>query len=576
MQGWPKSENGERGCLLSANGCPRFSFSGMVIILTLMLFLVPFVPAAYADLGITPQLKMLDINRGGWTDFQLQITNHAEQGVEIEMTAQDMDVDESYTPYHNEEGTYDRGCADWINLTPEEFSLGPLETKSVLVKIRAPKESNGSYFSILSARLKELQTIELPGADKGESPPSMLKFKVSVGSVLFLTVRGSNNKAVLQPDTVILEPGGGGSDLDQLVLGDVSADRWVVKVPVHNTGNIYTLASGGISIWDENNQLISRAALEAGKGFVIPEKERTFIATGEKPLSNGSYLIRVNLHSKDSRSMTASFTFTVMNGVAYTGTQSEEIGALLASSSPGFNLGTRILSFEASPGATTTKGIVISSYSKDSLRITNRVIDWRVDEVKGRVKLVKDDPSNLDRSSVSWVSISPDTIVIPPGRKKSVKVKFQPPDDIEGEYYSAILFQPVGFKEDLPVEFEVNRTVFTAVYSRKSSKSSATIASFAEVKADKDGCSFEVALENTGNVHCYANGQIEIMDDENAPVCDPIKFGGEGEFIFPGTKRVYTIPYNELLRPGRYLAAVSVSYTDDVPSLNKSKIFHVK
>jgi len=164
--------------------------------------------------------------------------------------------------------------------------------------------------------------------------------------------------------------------------------------------------------------------------------------------------------------------------------------------------------------------------------------------------------------------------VIPPGGKKAAKVLVQGPEEIDGEYFAAVLFDPVGTKKELPSEFQMTRALFVAASDKRSVKPSAQI-SFA-VKPGRKGCSYEIVLNNTGNVHCFASGRVNLLDDKGDRVTDPIEFGRGEEFVLPGGMRTHVVPWPGELEPGRYRAEVTVDFYKDTPGLREGVSFEIK
>jgi len=221
-----------------------------------------------------------------------------------------MDLSEGGAPIEAGEG-YERGCANWVTFTPKEFTVDPKSSQSVRVMVKAPKEAIGSYFATLRCQATMQKMLTLPGVEEGARG---LEFSVGVGSLLLTTVTSSKNTVVLSPDTVSLDPGRVTRDSPLADAEQSGPERWKVEVPVANDGNVYTIVQGDASIWTPSGRLVARAPLVAGRGFVFPEGRRIFKATGEKPLSDGAYLVRAHIRSRDGRSRSGSFPFPCSKG----------------------------------------------------------------------------------------------------------------------------------------------------------------------------------------------------------------------------------------------------------------------
>lgn len=536
-----------------------------------MIFFLAAVPAVYGDLGIAPQVKELKIYRGGRSSFYLTITNHGSESASLVMHADDMDISESGLPFKAEDG-YERGCADWVTFIPEEFTLEEKKSQNVHVIVKAPSDVVGSYFAILSCRFTTRQMLDIPTEQKGVKG---LEFSMRVGSLLLATVSSRKNTVILHPDSVILDPGSVTriNPLDE--VGESGLGQWKVEVPVANDGNMYTIVMGEVSIWTESGRLVARAPLVAGRGFVFPNRRRVFTATGDRPLTDGVYLVRANIRSREGRTRSGSFPFSVANGVAIHGSESEELQSLLRASLPGFSLRKQYINVDIQPGSHRTKGIQIESHSEDTLEITARLMDWNVDK-EGNIIILDSAGSIHARSCTSWISVSPSPVVLPPGRKKNVKVFVRAPAEVDGEYYAAVIFDPEGTKKHLPSEFQINRALFITASDKRSVKSSGTIKSIITRQASRKGCVFEIEFENISNVHCYASGSLNLLNQKGERMSDPIAFGGEGEFILPDGVRTFLVPWQGNLESGKYRAEVSITFDENSPSLNETTKFEIK
>lgn len=539
--------------------------------LLIVCFSLIMAPAVQGDLGIAPQIKELQINRGGWNQFTLKVTNHSDEALDLVMNADDMDVSEQGSAIIAAEG-YERGCSDWIVFSPEEFSLDAGVGQSIRVDVKAPKDVKGSYFAILSCRTTTKHTLGIP--TKADVSPG-LEFGVRVGSLLLLTIRSSQNSVVLDPDTVMLDPGNVNLRGPVAFSEKGGDNNWKIEVPITNSGNVYTIVTGEVSVYSETGRFIARAPLEAGRGFVFPERSRVFTAEGEMPLSDGHYLVRVNIKSKGRRTRGGSFPFTVYNGLTYSGSESDEIRSLLLASSPGFHLNNGFLEFGVVPGSHRTQGVTIANDRSDTIALVPRLLNWTV-ESDGNIVILNERDSVQAHSCINWLKISPDTIIIAPGRRKVVKVKVQAPEEMNGEYYAAVRFDAEGLKDDLPTVFQLPSTLLLAASYKQTLNHSAEVKSVECKLASTNSCIFEIKVKNTGNVHCYLSGSLELMDSQGERIADPVLFGGEGSFIFPGITQTFTVPWQGYLEPGKYRAGMSISYHEKAKGLRKSITFEVQ
>ena len=524
--------------------------------------------SVYGSLGMKPQIKELKASRGGWSEFNFTVTNHGNEAMSLVMLAEDMDVTPEGQAF-KANPDFKRGCANWITFALDTFALEGGQSQEIHIRIKVPKDATGSYFAIVRCMESEAKNIDLP---KTETSSGALGMNVGVGALVFITAQGSQNTATLKPDTVYLNPGKTGA-MGPVVGGENNG--WELDVSLFNAGNIYTQAWGEVSIYTQAGRLVEKADLTAGHGYIFPERPRLFTAQGSRPLADGGYLVRTNFYSKEGKSGRGTYPFTIVNGVAHLGIESEDLYALVKASSPGFSLSERFLDFDVMPGSNRTKGLSIYNDRKDTLVMIPQRFNWVTDS-KGTITLISARDTTYEHSCATWIELNPDTIEILPGMRKDVRVSISAPQELDGEYYAGIRFDTKDLKENLPTEFQMPSALLVAASAKRTLKYSAIIKSVEKKKTDQDGCVFEVKFENNGNVHCYANGDIEIYGAKNEKIGEPAKFGSKDEFVFPGVIRTYTVPFQETFDAGPYTAYVRIGYQEKTKSLLETVSFQIK
>jgi hypothetical protein len=515
-------------------------------------------PSVSAQVSLIPQIQEINVNRGGKTRFDLRIANRGTESLTLAMGAYDLAVTVDGIPSPSTAKT-EQGCADWITFTPATFELAPDEVQIVEGLVHAPKDAVGGYSAFLRAEYRMLS--EPFTLDEEEKLQVRLDFGQAVSSLLLITARSSKNLATLEPDSLVLSSGRGSSkETVPRLSGSVTDDPWQASLMVTNTGNVHTLATGEISIWREDASLVERADLTAGRGFVLPGRKRLFTAKGKRSLADGIYMAKVQLRTKEGRLVQGTFPYSIVEGEAVSGAASDAIRALLKATAPAFSLSKRMLDYRITPGGKRTQGITLKNYSPDSLTVLARAVDWTLDE--GGKVVLRPDPAILVRPCTSWLSVSPNPIVIPPKRSKSVKVTVTAPSELYGEYYSAVVFETPESGGPLPTEFELPRTLLMTVSSAQGLEYQAEIESFYHEPVSQLMRIFVVNVLNTGNTHCFASGKLEIYDLKFNMVMERIPFGGPHDYILPGKVRGYAVPCPGALDPGTYEAVVMLDYQD--------------
>ncbi len=520
--------------------------------------LLSLATASHAQVSLVPKAQELNVNRGGKTSFNLQVANRDSEPLAFTMGASGLSMTVDGVPAALT-GECEQSCADWITFTPATFELEPDEVQIVDGLVHVPKDAVGGYSAFITAEFRVLsQPLAL---DDQERFQARVELERAVSTVLFVTARSSKNFAALEPDSLMIISGRHPAGTETRYFAQsASDDAWQASLMVANTGNVHTQAMGEISVWREDARLVERADLTAGRGFILPGNSRLFTANGSRPLDDGIYMAKVQLRTKEGRLVQGSFPYSIVEGEAIPGAASDEIRALLKATAPAFSLSKRMLDYRITPGGKRTQGITLKNYSADSLTVFARVVDWTLDK-DGKVAL-RPDPVMVVRPCTSWLSVTPNPIVIPPKRSKSVKVTVAAPSELHGEYYAAVVFETPDSPESLPTEFELPRTLIMTVSSAQGLEYQAEIDSFYHEPVSSLMRMFIVNALNTGNTHCFASGKLEIYDQNSGLAMEPIHFGGPNDYILPDRTRGYAVQCAGALDPGTYEAVVILDYQD--------------
>lgn len=508
----------------------------------------------FGQASVVPLMQEVSVNRGGKAKFQIQIANRSPGPLSLTMQVYSFDISEIGVP-QPVGGDIARSCRGWITLTPRTFELRPDSVQVVEGLIQAPVDVVGGYYAFITSEyVVPSEPLLLGGTEKS-------KFQIDLGravsSSLLVTVRSSQNTVQLEPDSLVLLTGRGGSVSAAEYWGVADAgNRWQVILPVRNTGNTHTQAEGEVSIWTENARLIERASLTGGRGFVLPDKLRLFTAEGTKALPDGAYMVRIQIRTREGKLVQGSFPYTVFKGKAARGVASESMRALLEASTPKFSLATKYLDYSITPRGTRTKGLMLTSHTSDTLTIYPRLIDWTLSD-SGAVMLGPK-PSQVAKSCVPWITVTPNPLSLAPRRNASVRVVVVAPPEIDGEYYGGVVFETSAAGPDLPSELELARTALITVASSTDLKYDVGVKTFDHKPVSDMMRAFVVNVVNNGNVHCYVSGKVEIYDSAWKLATDAVTFGGTGDYVLPGKVRGYVVPCPGALKQGKYEAVVEV------------------
>jgi hypothetical protein len=524
-----------------------------ITILAALMSLVLFGSAA-ANFKIMPIFQEVKVNRGGHTTFTLTLVNLNKTPLGFTIWTADLDAKEDGSPFiPTDSMNYQRGCGNWIKIDTTGFTLNPDEVRAITVKIQAPKNCEGSYFAFIYCDEKEPKT--LTGTASGITPT--LDIGLRMYCSLFVTVPSAKNSADIEPDTLYLYPG----KATGAQLGASTSDNaaWRVEVPVKNTGNMVTVVKGTATIYDEAKRLVGRADLISGRGYVLPQHRRNFIAQGNKVLANGSYMIMAHLETKERKTMGGIFTYTVLDGKVFYGSGSEEIKSLVKASTPKFELQKQFLEFNATPGAKRNSGTTVRNLTDEYLPLKAVPLNVLSDD-QGNVTIVEGSGNSDLPSCRSWVTVVPDTFTLAPKGSTSLKITMTMPETIAGEYYTAVLLKSQNDNSDLPTSFLLPNSIFISAASSRNVKKSCEIVHYKNTEQGIGGCLFELAVKNTGNVHCYISGQLSLENSRGELMGERVEFGSDNFYMLPSSTFRTLVPDKTYLPPGLYKAYVSVEY----------------
>jgi len=540
---------------------PGGRFRRYCILFILLLFPLTSIQAV---IQLIPPIQDLKVQRGYSGTFAVTVRNTGDEDVASTFSAHDLDLSIDGAIFIPDSGSA-RGCGQWIELQPTECIIKAHETVTVEGKVTVPRRAEGGYYALIRA---DFGVTDIP-LDGQEFPTkSFISLRKRAMVVLLLTVPSSRNKAVLVPDTLFVYPRG--EENKSAAVGSVdfgTKKGWKVIMPVRNEGNIHTQVSGQVSIWSEGGMRMGSAPFQAGKGYLLPGKTRNLTATGETPLSDGYYMLRIALQTSERASMSNSFAFAVYEGEVYPGAITDEIAELIKASSPGFSLREPFKQQKISPGGTTYLAVQMRNTVRDTLTLIPRKVDWNLNPL-GQPTLGTQ-AEIQPRSCTPWIEFVEDKVLLPPGRTASFRLKVNSPPDVSGEYYTAIVFDPDRPRPELPAEFMAQRTQLLAVTTPRGVHDSIEVDS---IKVKKETAPeltlhrFLFRVRNTGNAHCFATGSMstekEVAKGVYKPVGTAQDFGDTQTYLLPGGERTFEIDIPNM-ETGQYRAILAVNYKQE-------------
>ncbi len=544
-------------------------------ILISLLILLPL-SRSEAVMQMIPPIQEIEAQRGRATTFTITVNNVGDEGVPSKFVAYDMDISVDGRPEIADSTIADslvtdstsidslkallwqRGCGKWITLEPAEVFIKAHESITLTGTINFPMDADGSYYTMIKGMFV---TTDFESED--EKDKQQIKLESQAGVVVLVTIPSSRNRALIYPDTILVYPMG--ETEDSPVFGSGHETGWSVVLPVKNDGNVHTQVSGSVSFWTAHGTKIETAELRAGKGYVFPGRIRNFKAEGSDFLSDGYFMIRINLRNSMGMNVTKSFPFAIYEGDVYPGALTDELKDLLRMATPTFRLKRPFFTRDVSAGGSSFMAIQMQNISEDTTLIVPRLADWTLTETGGGL-LVTDPNEVSPRSCKSWLEFTEDEFTVPPGRNKSFKMRVNVPQDAAGEYYAAIVFDLDSANLDLPEEFMNNRMQMIALATTKGIETSVEVDSIdIEVLRDPNLTvhRFHFKVHNTGNAHCYVQGNMSLEKEIAKELYEPVgkiqEFGNPNLYILPNGERSYFVDIPNL-EPGKYRSVLAVSF----------------
>ncbi len=541
-----------------------------------LLFVVLLFPrtSIQAVMQLMPPVQEVAVQRGYKGTFTVTVTNEGDEDVPSKFSAHDLDITVEGRPFISNSG-WARGCGGWIELEPAECIIKAHESLTLQGIITVPSTAQGGYYALIRGTFVGI-SIPLSGEQV-----DMQGSKIGLGSeavvALLLTVPSSRNKPELVPETLFVYPRGEEEKSGEGAGLDFGAKKgWQVVMPVRNEGNIHTRVSGQVSVWSESGTRMGSAPFQAGRGYLLPGRVRNLTATGENVLSDGYYMLRVVLATSERSSMSNSFAFAVYQGEVFPGAITDEVAELIRASSAGFSLREPFKQRNITPGGRTYLAIQMKNTVRDTLTLIPRKMEWNLNEV-GQPTLGSGS-SVQPRSCTPWIEFVEDKILLPPGRTRSFKITINSPEDVSGEYYSAIVFDPDRPRPDLPAEFMAARTQLIAVTTPKGLNYEIEVDSIKVKKENSKELTlyrFLFGVRNTGNAHCFVTGSMSLEKEVAKGIYKPVgkthDFGDTQTHLLPGGGRGFEIDIPNVEK-GQYRVILAVNYKEETQPVLKYQV----
>lgn len=191
------------------------------------------------------------------------------------------------------------------------------------------------------------------------------------------------------------------------------------------------------------------------------------------------------------------------------------------------------------------------------------------------------EPGTSRWSCAKWISLSSSDISVEPGKVKNVTCQIRVPQGEVGGKYAVIMCEKKGNEmeeiEDNEARITSNWRIGCAVLLSvrgHNVKKNAEIFNIKVVPVS-DGWLSSVFLENKGNIHISANGEVVIKDEKDRIICKDKLVTRKGETILPEGVCKYVSHLRRTLPMGTYTIKAILDY-GGVKSAVKEMAFYSK
>ena len=538
-------------------------------------FVVVFIVLIFAsqaggqfDLMLSPLLVEVDIVPGATKSFKLHLRNEDKLNG-VNLIAYTADMRESQIGAYEvlEKGQGEYSCADWLQIPDTSFALGPGDSRDVEVRIRAPRDAFGGRYA---AVVFEVVPQEAPGGKEFGAVTLHYKLPAFV-EVTIKRFGGVQRKAEITDLKVTVFS-------SEKLKKDLGEEALGVTASVQNQGNIHLKGKGTLIIKDEQGRTKRRVPLGGGRGAILPGATVDFTSFLMKP-PPADYIARAMISFGGLSPVIAEVPFTISR------TRGSALGTFKASSYIALNVKPEELDMKIPRRGFRAVSFSLANEEADSVEIKAYLKDLEYDEQGGLLVL---DSAESGRSCKEWLTLDPEQLTVPPGKRLSVKLTMQAPPEGSGGYYACVIFDAL-LKHSKAGVISTPFQIPVLISVPGDLEAKARILDMDVSASLGKPASFGAIFKNTGNVHLKPSGKLSLGALKEIQRTDDIIFTGEPkyeplaeldleeveQYVLPGGIRMMQAVYLGALEAGKYRAEVSIDYGGSEPARFRTE-FRIK
>jgi hypothetical protein len=216
---------------------------------------------AFAEISLDSYRQRLDILPGGISKGSIVVRNFSNQDITVKAEAEDFlyiapfNGNKEFSPA----GQNPYACSQWITISPAEFDLPALGTRTVAYEIKVPPDVKGGYHSVIF--FERVQKEARVGTG----------ILLRIGCTLLLETKGS---------------------IKDLKVRDVSPDKDAITGEFFNSCNLALISKPAFRIIDKKGAVLDKGEL---KEFYFPPEEKVpFKIKIASKIPQGDYTIEIN------------------------------------------------------------------------------------------------------------------------------------------------------------------------------------------------------------------------------------------------------------------------------------------
>lgn len=227
-----------------------------------------------------------------------------------------------------------------------------------------------------------------------------------------------------------------------------------------------------------------------------------------------------------------------------------------ASSAEALVLSPAILSFQTEPNQTKSATVRVYNDSRQTMQITPSFQDW---EYSGKGQKVFRPAGSLPFSLVPFLEMNQAPFLLEKGQNRLVSVKAQVPSNQLGGHHAMLFFLatpylPPSQQSRLQIAVKLGATLL------QENTDSAVIRSRIknlDIKAEAQGITTILEVENQGNTYLNASGQVAVVDQQNRFIGS---FKLPQRYVLRGSSSTLKTTWKQVLKPGEYRFLITYQY----------------